>query len=98
MKFPWNRFRTARILAIVLFIIGLQLQVVDTFVFNESISMRLVDRYGAEADTPRGAMQRVAVESGSRRIEWTPAPWIGWSLLSAGIVVLTYGVLGNRWR
>jgi len=98
MKIPWDQFRTARLLAVVLLVIGIQLQVVDTFVLNDSASILLVNQFGADASTPKGAVQRVMVDSGSRSAEWTPEPWFGRSLISLGVVLLSYGTLGRRWK
>lgn len=98
MKTAWNRFRTARLLSVVFLIIGLELQIFETFVLNEPATSMLVNRYGAEANTTHSAVQRAMVEAGSSRATWTPAPWLGRSLLSLGVVLLAYGTLARRWK
>ena len=75
IRIPYDRFRLTRVIAAVMIFFGLQLQVVETFVFNEAASRVLVDRFGADSRSPKGAVQRAMVESGSRRAELTiPSP------------------------
>ena len=100
MKIPLtlDRFKAARFVGVILLLVGVELQIVESLVLNEPATRCLVDQYGDPPATPQGAIQRFMVDSNSRRAVVTPPRWVGWSAISAGCVAFAYGLWGGRWK
>lgn len=72
---------------------GLQLRMVETFVFTPESTQVLHDWFGAPSQTPTGSIQRWAVNENLVRKQYRPPVWLGYALLSAGAVLCVHGVL-----
>ena len=82
---------------VLLILVGLHLRAVDTFVLNADVTRVLASWSGPPPDTARGTIRQFVVNATSPRTPITPAPWIGWAVLSTGVVLATHSLLrGSR--
>ena len=79
-------------------LVGSSLLFVESFVLNESMTRFLVHQFGAPSQTPQGVLQRFIVDTSSRQAFVTPPAWLRWLLLSSGLVLFAYAVMGRRWK
>ncbi len=77
---------------------GLQLRVVDTYVLSPGATRVAARWFGAEPGTVRGTVEWIALETGNPRKALTPPEWLGWALVSSGLVSLAYAVISGRRR
>ncbi len=80
-----------------LLLIGLQLRAVETFVLSPPTTRILSDWTGPKANTPEGAIRRIALQSDAiARHQIQPPAWLSWATLSVGAVMLAHGVIQKR--
>ena len=91
MKRPWASYYLP--VGIVLLAVGIQLRAVETFELSAETTRILAGFVGPSAATPHGAVRQIAIDTLEPRHRLTPPRWLGWSLLSAGIVVTALGAL-----
>ncbi len=72
---------------------GLQLRMIDTFVFTPESTQVLNDWMGPKTDAPTGAIQRWAVNENLVRKQYQPPLWLGYALISTGGVLFVHGWL-----
>jgi len=84
-------------LGVVLLLFGVQLRSVEAFVCTPQATQLLADWFGPDRQTAQGAFHRLVVEKTEHRHVFTPPPWLGWAVLSAGFVLLVHGMWG-KWR
>ena len=80
-------------LGILLILIGGELRAVESFVLTPAATRVLANFSGPSAETPSGAMRQVLLDTAAPRKIIVPPPWIGWALLSIGIVVSAHALL-----
>ncbi|RIK77475.1 MAG: hypothetical protein DCC68_17190 [Planctomycetota bacterium] len=74
-------------------LLGLQLRMVETFVFTPESTKVLNDWVGPNESTPTGAIQRWAVNENLVQKQYRPPAWLGYALLSSGAVMFVHGLL-----
>jgi len=89
---------TARMVAILLIIFGVELLIVESFVLNIKASSYVVKELGSSRVSAKGAIQRLVVDVQGQRVSLTPPNWVRWLTLSTGVILLAYGVWGRRWK
>jgi hypothetical protein len=72
---------------------GLQMRMVEAFVFTPESTQVLNDWLGPAPDAPTGAIQRWAVNENLVRKQYRPPLWLGYALISAGGVFFIHGIL-----
>ncbi len=89
MEFNRNQFFMA---GMVVFLLGIQLRYVDTFVLNEKttqfIAQKMQDAQLASADA--GVAIAAAAPVAKKAVK--PPRWIGWSLVSVGSVLILHSL------
>lgn len=80
-------------IGILLLLAGLQLRAVETFELSAETTRILAGFVGPSPATPHGAVRQIAIDTLEPRHRLTPPRWLGWSLLSAGVVVTALGAL-----
>ena len=73
-------------------LLGLQMRAVESYTLSPGTTRRLAQWVGPSASTPKGALQRMAVETDLVRKTITPPPWLGWATLSLGVVLTAHGL------
>ncbi len=73
-------------------LMGLQMRAVESYTLSPGTTRRLAHWAGPPASTPKGAVQRMVVETASVRKTITPPPWLGWATLSLGAVLTAHGL------
>ncbi len=83
----WDRNRYFA-LGIILFLIGIQFRMVDSFVLNES-STRALHRFAKQSQmaSPRGMTDMYMSVALSPKKTIKPPNWLGWVLLTSGAVI-----------
>jgi hypothetical protein len=80
-------------LGVFLLLCGLLLRVVETFELSAGATRVLAGWVGPSPNTPHGAVRQAYIDTAQPRHRVTPPIWLGWSCLSAGIVLVARGVL-----
>jgi hypothetical protein len=73
--------------------LGLQLRMVETYVFTQESTKVLNDWVGPNQESPTGAIQRWAVNEGVVQKQFRPPIWLGYALMSTGGVLFVHGWL-----
>jgi hypothetical protein len=93
MEFNRNQYFLA---GLVVFLLGIQLRVVDGFVLNERATQLLAQRMQQMQGPPIASASESATLMGSLPPGSThsiyPPKWIGWSLVSVGSVLILYSL------
>jgi hypothetical protein len=78
-------------LGLVLLLLGLEFNMVDTFVLNGKFSQFLAERTGHPMASVNATTQTL-LQSDSPPVQknWSPPEWLGWSLLSIGSVLILH--------
>ena len=79
---------------LVLLLLGIQLRLVDSFVLNAEFTQVLAEGTGnsvAAADTTTSLMRPFQSALPDRKTV-TPPEWLGWALLSAGLVLTLHSM------
>jgi hypothetical protein len=82
---------------VLLLIAGLHLRSVESFVLTTDTTRVLANLTGPSADTAKGAVRQIVIDSAKPQKILTPPRWAGWACLSMGFVLTINGLLG-RWR
>jgi hypothetical protein len=78
---------------------GLQLRVVEAYVLTPDATRSLAEWFGTPDDSPRGALERLALQTDSvAHHQVRPPLWLGWAMLSAGAVMVTHGLILKRMK
>ena len=80
-------------LGILLLLIGGELRAVESFVLTPAATRVLANLSGPSGDTASGAVRQVILDTAPPRKIIVPPPWLGWALLSIGIVVSAHAIL-----
>ena len=80
-------------LGILLLLIGGELRTVESFVLTPAATRVLANFSGPNTDTPSGTARPVILDATPPRKVIVPPPWLGWALLSIGIVVSAHAFL-----
>lgn len=94
----FNAYRLALAAGTVLLLLGLQFRVIHSVELTRDTTAVLARWTEPEPDSAQGAARQVAVAAARPRATVTPPPWLGLSLMSAGVVAIAYGLLGRRWK
>jgi hypothetical protein len=78
---------------ILLILVGVHLRAVDTFVLNADATRVLASWSGPPPETARGTIRQFVINATSPREPISPPAWLGWALLSLGIVLTAQGLL-----
>jgi hypothetical protein len=93
MEFNRNQYFLA---GLVVFLLGIQLRLVDVFVLNERATQFLAQRMQqikGQQVASAGEMQTLLAAQGtSAGHHINPPRWIGWSLVSIGSVLILYSL------
>jgi hypothetical protein len=81
---------------ILLIATGIQLRAVETFELSSPTTKLLAGITRHSPETPRGALQQMAIETTQYRHRITPPAWLGWLSLSLGGVCLSQRLLAKR--
>jgi hypothetical protein len=79
------------VIGVVLILIGIQVRMVDTFVLNKEASDRLIPKPERTLANDLSFTNLVSNTTDVRKTI-TPAPWIGWLVLSAGAVLTLHAL------
>jgi hypothetical protein len=74
-------------------LVGLQMRMVETFVFTPESTQMLNEWLGPGGDTPTGAIQRWATSESLVRKQYRPPAWLGYAMMSVGGVMFVHGWL-----
>jgi hypothetical protein len=81
------------LIGLVLFLLGVQLRAVDSYVLNQQTTQMLAERFGS---APQAASMRVAQyvppEAPGPRKTVHPPMWLGYSLMSIGAVLILHSL------
>jgi hypothetical protein len=81
---------------ILLIAAGVQLRTVETFELSSPTTKLLAGTFQNAPQTPRGALQQMAIDTTQYRHRVTPPAWLGWASLSLGGVCLSQRLLAKR--
>ncbi len=85
----FNRNHIFMIGALLLFL-GIQFRMVETVVLNEHATHFIATRMGSESDATLVKMVNFGEPQAKKEI--TPPNWVGWLLLSAGVVMVLHSL------
>ena len=81
------------LIGLVIFAIGIQFRVVDSFVLTPQATKILAERTGHPIAGTNKAVQQVLGESPPvASYTWKPKEWLGWSLMSIGAVAILHSL------
>lgn len=84
-------------IGVMVFLLGLQLRMVETFTFTSDSTRVLNDWFGPNGSgAPTGAIERWAVNQNLVQKQYRPQAWLGYALLSAGGVMVVHGWFQRR--
>lgn len=73
------------------FLLGLQMRMVQTFVFTPESTRVMNDWLGPEQPAATGTLTRLAIEHHIAQKQYQPPEWLGYALMSAGGVMIVQG-------
>ncbi len=82
---------------ILFLLLGSHLRVTESFVLSSNTTRVLANWTGPPAESARGAVRQIMIDTASPRHVVTPPRWLGWASLSIGFVLAANGLL-QRWR
>jgi hypothetical protein len=87
------RYHTWIYVGLILLLLGIQVRMVETYVLTPESTRRLSEWFGPPSGepAPTGALQRWALRENLARKQFRPPQWLGYSLLSAGGVMIVHG-------
>ena len=74
-------------------VVGLELQVVDSFVLSTGATRALATWTGPVAPSASNNFRQMMMDVSAYRSVISPPAWISWALLSAGGVLTAHGLL-----
>lgn len=86
----FNRNHIFMIGAVLLFL-GIQFRMVETVVLNEEATQFLAQRFGNQAEQSALTIPPIIPGAGAKK-EVTPPNWVGWLMLSAGVVLVLHSM------
>jgi len=89
--------RVAIVTGVVLLLLGLQLRVCHSYQLTPQTTATLARWLAPKQPTAESVVQRVVVETTAVQKTIRPPRWLGWALLSFGVVLTSHGVL-RHWR
>ena len=93
MDFNRNQYFMA---GLVIFLLGIQLRMVDTFVLNERatqfIAQRMQQIKGKEVASAGDLRTALAAQAPIAKHRIVPPRWLGWSLVSIGSVLILHSL------
>jgi hypothetical protein len=78
-------------------LLGLHLRVAESFVLSANATRVLASWTGPPAESPRGVVRQIVIDTAAPRQVVSPPRWLGWASLSVGVVLAANGLL-RRWR
>jgi len=97
MEFNRNQYFMA---GLVIFLLGIQLRLVDGFVLNERTTQVLAQRMqrmrGQQVASANEATTLLASIPPGHKHRLSPPKWLGWSLVSVGSVLILYSLALKR--
>ena len=94
----FNAYRLSLIVGTVLLLIGLQFRIIHSVELTQGATAVLARWTGPDPDSVEGTARQVVVATARPRADIVPPPWLGWSLMSVGVIGIAYGLLGKRWK
>lgn len=93
MEFNRNQYFMA---GLVVFLLGIQMRLVDTFVLNERATQFLTQRIrqmkGNQIASTNDVHTMLASQSPGYKHRLQPPPWIGWAFVSVGSVLILHSL------
>lgn len=94
MEFNRNHYF---IVGIVIFLLGLQLRLVDSYVCNEKTTRILAEKFGSKTQSAASGVSSLwAAEGPTPRKVIRPPDWLGWLLMSVGSVLILHSLAMPR--
>ena len=84
-------------IGVILLVFGIQLRAVDTFVLNEKAS-RFVEKRMRQSAFQQGSSYSPSLLSPSlgTKKQLSHPRWLGWALISTGVVLILHGVTAKK--
>jgi hypothetical protein len=80
---------------VLLLLLGLQLRAVDAFVLSTRTTQMAAEWFGPSGQPNGLARLAISSDAGGRR-HVQPPVWLGWAMLSCGVVLLAHGLIQRR--